>query len=77
MRVVPQVVPEGRVSHRLECDGSDDCGCECVCHRRCGAVMRNAKERCGRRRGHRTEHRTRAAVEYGNELARRRLARVP
>ena len=38
--------------HRVECDPSTEDNCGCRCHRRCGVLMRFAKEPCARLAGH-------------------------
>lgn len=55
--------------HRLECDGTDGCDCECWCHARCGAQMPNAAQPCYRRRNHKSEHRSRYAIENARKRA--------
>jgi hypothetical protein len=60
--------------HRLECDASETCGCDCPCHARCRHLMTYAKMPCWRRPGHSGEHRTQESVEYDRQRPRRRLS---
>jgi hypothetical protein len=59
--------------HRLECDASETCGCECRCHVRCRYPMPLAKMPCWRLAGHGGEHRSRAALAAAVVRHRRRV----